>query len=81
MSCWIDIFKWIITHINIQNPNQAHYQLTNHLQSNALELNDKAQTLSYEHYFPYGGTAIIAGRNKTNIVLCGVRFVCFIQFI
>jgi hypothetical protein len=24
---------------NTQNPNQTHYQLTNHLQSNALELN------------------------------------------
>ncbi|VVH60032.1 Putative insecticidal toxin complex [uncultured Gammaproteobacteria bacterium] len=52
---------------NTQNPNQTHYQLTNHLQSNALELNDKAQTLSYEHYYPYGGTAIIAGRNKTQV--------------
>ncbi|VVH67034.1 hypothetical protein BSPLISOX_2237, partial [uncultured Gammaproteobacteria bacterium] len=26
---------------------------------------DKAQTLSYEHYYPYGGTAIIAGKDKT----------------
>jgi hypothetical protein len=23
------------------------------------------QTLSYEHYYPYGGTAIIAGKDKT----------------
>ena len=44
---------------NTQNPNQTRYQLTSHLQSNALELDDKAQTLSYEHYYPYGGTAII----------------------
>jgi hypothetical protein len=27
-----------------------------------LELDDKVQTLSYEHYYPYGGTAIIAGK-------------------
>jgi hypothetical protein len=27
---------------------QTHYQLNSHLQSNILELNDKAQTLSYE---------------------------------
>jgi hypothetical protein len=26
---------------------------------------DNAQTLSYEHYYPYGGTAIIAGKDKT----------------
>ena len=50
---------------NTQNPNQTHYQLTSHLQSNTLELDDNAQTLSYEHYYPYGGTAIIAGKDKT----------------
>jgi hypothetical protein len=32
---------------------------------NTLELDDKAQTLSYEHYYPYGGTAIIASKDKT----------------
>ncbi len=52
---------------NTQNPNQTRYQLTSHLQSNALELDDQAQTLSYEHYYPYGGTAIIAGKNKTEV--------------
>jgi uncharacterized protein RhaS with RHS repeats len=38
-----------------------------HLQSNTLELGDKAQTLSYEHYYPYGSTAIIAGKDKTQV--------------
>ena len=52
---------------NIQNPVQTRYQLTSHLQSNTLELDDKAQTLSYEHYYPYGGTAIIAGKDKTQV--------------
>ena len=52
---------------NTQNPNQIHYQLTSHLQSNTLELDDKAQTLSYEHYYPYGGTALIAGKDKTQV--------------
>ena len=52
---------------NTQSPNQTRYQLTSHLQSNTLELDDKAQTLSYEHYYPYGGTAIIAGKDKTQI--------------
>jgi hypothetical protein len=33
-------------------------------------LDDKAQTLSYEHYYPYGGTAIIAGKDMMeNFVL------------
>ncbi|VVH59942.1 hypothetical protein BSPCLSOX_330 [uncultured Gammaproteobacteria bacterium] len=47
--------------------NHPRYQLTSHLQSNTLELDDKAQTLSYEHYYPYGGTAIIAGKDKTQV--------------
>jgi hypothetical protein len=45
----------------------ARYQLNSYLQSNTLELDDKAQTLSYEHYYPYGGTAIIAGKDKTQV--------------
>ncbi|CAC9466786.1 hypothetical protein [uncultured Gammaproteobacteria bacterium] len=52
---------------NTQNSNQTHYQLTSHLQSNTLELDDKAQTISYEHYYPYGGTAIIAGKDRTQV--------------
>jgi hypothetical protein len=32
-----------------------------------LELDDKAQTLNYEHYYPYGGTALIAGKDKTQV--------------
>ncbi|CAC9658259.1 hypothetical protein BTURTLESOX_1436 [bacterium endosymbiont of Bathymodiolus sp. 5 South] len=56
------------THIlseSSKDNTQTHYQLNSHLQSNTLELGDKAQTLSYEHYYPYGGTAIIAGKDKT----------------
>jgi RHS repeat-associated protein len=52
---------------NTQTPHQTHYQLNSHLQSNTLELDDKAQTLSYEHYYPHGGTAIIAGKGKTQV--------------
>ena len=52
---------------NTQNPAQTRYQLTSHLQSNTLELDDKAQTLSYEHYYPYGGTTLIAGKDKAQV--------------
>ena len=50
---------------NAQTTRQTRYQLNSHLPSNILELDDKVQTLSYEHYYPYGGTAIIAGKDKT----------------
>jgi hypothetical protein len=52
---------------NSKDNTQTRYQLTSHLQSNTLELDDKTQTLSYEHYYPYGGTAIIAGKDKTQV--------------
>ncbi|CAC9570535.1 RHS repeat-associated core domain-containing protein [thiotrophic endosymbiont of Bathymodiolus puteoserpentis (Logatchev)] len=52
---------------NTQNPAQTRYQLISHLQSNTLELDDQAQTFSYEHYYPYGGTALIAGKDKTKV--------------
>ncbi|CAC9536018.1 hypothetical protein [uncultured Gammaproteobacteria bacterium] len=58
------------THIlgeSSKDNTQTRYQLNSHLQSNTLELNDKAQTLSYEHYYPYGGTTIIAGKDKTQV--------------
>jgi RHS repeat-associated protein len=58
------------THIlsdSSKNNTQTHYQLNSHLQSNTLKLDDKTQTLSYEHYYPYGGTAIIAGKDKTQV--------------
>ncbi|CAC9640288.1 insecticidal toxin complex protein [uncultured Gammaproteobacteria bacterium] len=58
------------THIlseSSKDNTQTRYQLANHLQSNTLELDDKAQTLSYEHYYPYGGTAIIAGKDKIQV--------------
>jgi hypothetical protein len=40
-----------------------------------LELDDKVQTLSYEHYYPYGGTAIIAGKDKTQVL--SLQTTCF----
>ncbi len=60
----------IDTHIlseSSKDNTQTRYQLASHLQSNTLELDDKAQTLSYEHYYPYGDTAIIAGKDKTQV--------------
>ncbi|MBA2748696.1 MAG: toxin [Tatlockia sp.] len=41
-----------------QTPRQLiRYQFSNHLGSVALELNDQAQVISYEEYYPYGSTS------------------------
>jgi RHS repeat-associated protein len=41
------------------------YQLGNHLGSASLELDDQAQIISYEEYYPYGSTSYQAVRSLT----------------
>jgi RHS repeat-associated protein len=41
------------------------YQYSNHLGSASLELDDLAQIISYEEYYPYGSTSYQAVRNQT----------------
>lgn len=41
------------------------YQNGNHLGSASLELDDKAQVISYEEFTPYGGTSYQGGRSQT----------------
>jgi RHS repeat-associated protein len=41
------------------------YQLANHLGSASLELDNHAQVISYEEYFPYGSTSYQAVRSRT----------------
>jgi RHS repeat-associated protein len=40
------------------------YQFGNHLGSASLELDEQAQIISYEEYFPYGNTSYQAVRNR-----------------
>ncbi|WP_265034241.1 RHS repeat domain-containing protein [Wolbachia endosymbiont (group B) of Phalera bucephala] len=47
--------------------NQDRYQLSNHLDSAALELNDNAEIMTYEEYLPFGGTALIAGKTAREV--------------
>nr|MDJ0718444.1 RHS repeat-associated core domain-containing protein [Prochloraceae cyanobacterium] len=53
---------------------KLRYQLDNHLGSVSLELDDDAQIISYEEYFPYGGTAFIAGKNQKEVKLKEYRY-------
>jgi RHS repeat-associated protein len=49
-----------------KGPEQIiRYQLGNHLGSVALELDDKAQIISYEEYTPFGSTSYQAVRSQT----------------
>jgi RHS repeat-associated protein len=44
----------------------VRFQLGNHLGSAALELDEKAEVISYEEYHPYGGTAYQSARSLTD---------------
>ena len=45
--------------------NLLRYQFANHLESASLELDDTAQIISYEEFFPFGSTAYQAVRSQT----------------
>ena len=56
------------------NQKKIHYQLPNHLGSASLELDENGDVITYEEYFPFGGTSFIAGRNKRDIDLKDYRY-------
>ena len=53
---------------------KIHYQLSNHLGSSSLELDHQANLISYEEYFPFGGTAFLAGSDTKEISLKDYRY-------
>jgi RHS repeat-associated protein len=46
---------------------QVRYQFANHLNSAALELDDAADVISYEEYFPFGATSYQAVASQTEV--------------
>lgn len=46
---------------------QLRYQYSDSLNSSTLELDETAQLITYEEYYPYGGTSIAAATNQTEI--------------
>ncbi len=54
--------------------NQIRYSLDNHLGSSVMELDQDAKLLTYEEYYPYGGTAVWAAKNETEAKYKVVRY-------
>lgn len=50
------------------------YQMDNDLGSVTMEYDENALLISYEEYFPYGGTAIIAGSNQKEVKIKSYRY-------
>ena len=52
----------------VANPAPVQrYQLDNHLGSASLELDESANIISYEEYYPYGDTSYRAGRSASEV--------------
>ena len=54
--------------------NKIRYQYGNHLGSASLELNGTGQIISYEEYFPYGGTSFLTGQNQKEVKIKEYRY-------
>ncbi|WP_296247729.1 RHS repeat domain-containing protein [Pseudomonas sp. UBA4194] len=54
--------------------DQLRYSLDNHLGSCTLELDQQAQLISREEYYPFGGTACWAGRNALEAQYKTIRY-------
>lgn len=48
-------------------PRVFRFQLDNNLGSSCMELTQNADIISYEEYFSYGGTSVIAGKSETEV--------------
>lgn len=64
----------LVETLTVENGNRVaapapvqRYQLDNHLGSASLELDDSANIISYEEYYPYGDTSYRAGRNASEV--------------
>lgn len=53
---------------------KLHYLVGNHLGSVALELDEAGDVISYEEYFPFGGTSFLAGASARDVKLKEYRY-------
>ena len=53
---------------------QVRYQLADHLGSVTVEVDQQARLLTYEEYYPYGGTSLMWGRSRTSAMLKEYRY-------
>ncbi len=53
---------------------KLHYLVGNHLGSVSLELDEVGDIISYEEYFPFGGTSFLAGKSARDVKLKEYRY-------
>ncbi|WP_349969704.1 RHS repeat-associated core domain-containing protein [Pseudomonas caspiana] len=73
--CDVRVLHWL----EDSNPegianNQVRYSLSDHLGSSTLELDDRANVISQERYYPFGGTSWWAGRSAVEAKYKTIRY-------
>jgi RHS repeat-associated protein len=53
---------------------RVRFQLPDHLGSAVLEVDDGAAVITYEEFFPYGGSSFLAGDNDREVAVKDYRF-------
>src|SRR5258708_5211715 len=53
----------------------VRYQFGNHLGTACLELDENADVITYEEYYPYGSTSYQAGRTLAEVSLKRYRYI------
>ncbi|MCP2021628.1 UNVERIFIED_ORG: insecticidal toxin complex protein TccC [Pseudomonas reinekei] len=70
----VQVLHWVAGQPKDIANNQARYSLNDHLQSSALDLDQSADLISQEWYYPFGGTACFAARSATEAKYKTVRY-------
>lgn len=68
------VLRWTTPPTGQSFDRQTRYQLGDQLGSAALELDEGGRVITYEEYFPYGGSAVIAGRSQVDVARKRYRF-------
>ncbi|MBB6498857.1 Rossmann-like fold-containing protein [Pedobacter cryoconitis] len=77
-KCIAIIHYWVKddnkSEVKAAGEQSVRFQMENHLDSISMEMDAAGLLISYEEYFPYGGTAIIAGKNQQEVQLKDYRY-------
>ena len=71
--CRVQWLHWDAPPTGLGN-DQLRYTFDDHLGSSTLELDDQAQLISQETYYPFGGTACWAGRSEVEASYKTIRY-------
>lgn len=69
----VNVMYWTVDK-DREKLRQQRYQMETLIQSVSVELTETGDIISYEEYFPFGGTAIIAGNNQVDVEPKDYRF-------